>query len=265
MQVVIIALVVSYAVAMFVTPALGSIFFKALPKHKRKPKNRMRHFFENILRGVLKRRALSFVLIILILIGTGGFPKFYLTVGVRPPSDDYAQLLFDVDLTKGDRFIDREDFAYYLQTKLDEKLIGGSATVNLIEINQPGPAIDIKISGLYREDVNRVAGEVYNYLIAENTTLNVNNDQTELVYQYKIEVDDDMASNFVLTKYDIQYQSNLALKGMVATVFQKEGNTYNVILKNNIKSVSDVVNLEIKSSFTGEKVPLNQASFEHEP
>jgi multidrug efflux pump subunit AcrB len=317
-QVVIIALVASYAVAMFVTPALGSIFFKGRPKHKHKPKNRMRHFFENILRGALKRRALAFALIILILIGTGyaalflnielfpyadkdimyidiyaersgdqeytenladrlfellkeepeidsistsiggGFPKFYLTVGVRPPSDDYAQLLFDVDLSNGDRFSDREEFAYYLQTKLDEKLIGGSATVNLIEINQPGPAIDIKISGLYREDVNRVAGEVYNYLIAENSTINIGNDQPKLVYQYKINVDDDLASNFGLTKYDIQYQSNLALKGMVATVFQKEGNTYDVIVKNNMESVSDVVNLEIKSSFTGEKVSLSQ-------
>lgn len=317
-QVVIISLIASYVVAMFVTPALGSLVYKARDMKKEKPKNRMRHFFEAILKGALKRPFLAYVFIIMILAATGygvlmlkielfpyadkdllyidvfsekagdqaytealaeqlymlldeepevgtintsiggGFPKFYLTVGVRPPSDDYAQLLMDVDLSKSSRFSDREDLAYYLQSKIDKELSGGYGTVYLIEINQPGPAVDLKISGAYREDVNRVAGEIYNYLLADESTINVTNDQPLLGYQYNIDVNDDVAMNFGLTKYDIQYQTNLALNGMVATVFQREGNTYDVVVKNDLNTISDVLNLDIKSSFTNLKVPLKQ-------
>ena len=106
----------------------------------------------------------------------GGFPKFYLTVGVRPPSDNYGQLLMEVDLSQSTRFSSRQELAYYLQSLCDEKLTGGTATVNLIEINQPGPAVDIKVSGQYREDVNRVAKEIYNYMLTDPATINVKND-----------------------------------------------------------------------------------------
>ena len=49
----------------------------------------------------------------------GGFPKFYLTVGVRPPSDNYSQLLLKVDLSKSKEFDSRETYAYYLQRLVD--------------------------------------------------------------------------------------------------------------------------------------------------
>lgn len=317
-QVVIISLIASYLVAMFVTPALGSLFFRARPVDKRKPKNRLRHIFEAVLKGAIQRRFVAFVSIIMILAGTaygvlhltvdlfpyadkdllyidlyseksgdqhytealaqslkeildaepevgtvntsigGGFPKFYLTVGVKPPSDDYAQLLFDIDLSKSNRFEDREAFAFYLQSKLDNEVSGGYGTVYLIEINQPGPAVDLKVSGAYREDVDRVSKAIYEYLLASDATINIVNDQPQLGYQYKINVEDDIAMNFGLTKYDIQYQTNLALNGMVATVFQKEGNTYDVVVQNDVETISDVLNLDIKSSFTNQKVPLKQ-------
>lgn len=316
-MVVIIALIASYLVAMFVTPAVASLLFKNTHREDAR-RNIIRHLFENALKGAMRMPIFALLIVILIVGGTvysamflnfnlfpyadkdlvyiditsekkgdieytekltkelraiisdepeiehvntaigGGFPKFYLTVAVRPPSASYGQLLLEVDLSKSDRFKTREDFAYHLQNLVDEELTGGSATVNLIEINMPGPAIDIKISGDYRDDVNRVARELYNYLLTDPQTINVKNDISEYVYQYAIEVDDDKAMSYGLTTYDIQFQTSLALTGMTSTVLQKEGNQYGIVVKGDIQSVQDLENLRIKSSITDQKVLMKQ-------
>ena len=188
----------------------------------------------------------------------GGFPKFYLTVGVRPPADNYAQLLLSVDLSKGNRFTSRENYAYYLQNLCDSVLSGGSATVSLLEINQPGPAIDIKVSGQNREDVNRVSKEIYAYLLSDINALNVQSDVSEFAYQYKVDVDQDLATSFGLTNYDIQFQMGLAVNGMTSTILQTSGNQYNIVVKDNIENIQDLMQLQIKSSFNEEKVMLKQ-------
>ncbi|HAS73554.1 MAG TPA: transporter, partial [Clostridiales bacterium UBA8960] len=316
-QVVIIALVASYLVAMFVTPAFASFLFKNTHKPDQK-KNRIRHFFEFMLKGAMKMPVMSLAFILIIIGATGygvlflkinlfpyadkdlvyidiyseksgdiiytekladelrrmlkdepeikaidtsiggGFPKFYLTVGVRPPSNDYAQLLMHIDLSESGRFVKREEFAYYLQSKIDTALAGGSATVNLIEINQPGPAVDIKVSGKYREDVNRVARDLYNYLLTDESTINVTNDIADYVYQYKLNVDPDKAMTLGLTNYDVQFQTSLAVNGMTSTVLQKDGNQYDIVVKGDIHSIKDVENLQIKSSITDNKVLMKQ-------
>ena len=318
-QVVIIALIASYIVAMFVTPALASVMFK----NNNKPdthKNRIRHFFENGIKSAIKMPKFSIFIIMVILGFTaygvmflsielfpfadkdivyidvyaeksgdieyteelmaelrllvrdepeivaidsaigGGFPKFYLTVGVRPPSDNYGQLLMEVDLSQSVRFSSRQELAYYLQSLCDEKLTGGTATVNLIEINQPGPAVDIKISGQYREDVNRVAKEIYNYMLTEPATINVKNDIAGYVYQYKIDVDGDKATMFGLTNYDIQFQTTLAINGVTSSILQSGGNQYEIVVKSDIETIDDLQNLGIKSSIMDSKVLTKQFS-----
>lgn len=316
-QVVIIALIASYIVAMFVTPALASIFFKNTHKENA-PKNRLRHFFESGLKGSLKMPKMSLFFILVILMGSvyaasflsielfpyadkdivyidvfsekdgdieyteklakelrellkeedaivdisssigGGFPKFYLTVGVRPPSDNYSQLLLKVDLSKSKEFDSRETYAYYLQRLVDEKLIGGTATVNLLEINQPGPAVDIRISGEEREDVKRVSDQLYNVILSHNQTINVQNDSAAYEYQYLIDQDSIKASSLGLTNYDIQLQTSLALNGMKAATLENGGKTYDVIIRGEIDKLDDLMNLQIKSSTTGGKYLLKQ-------
>ncbi|GAB6109683.1 efflux RND transporter permease subunit [Fusibacter bizertensis] len=318
-QVVIIALIASYMVAMFVTPALASLMFKNTHKENA-PKNRIRHFFENGLKGALKMPQMALFFIMIILMGTfyaasllpielfpyadkdiiyidvfsekdgdieyteavtkelrdllkseapivdvsssigGGFPKFYLTVGVRPPSDNYSQLLIKVDMSKTTKFDSREAYAYYLQRLVDDKLTGGTATVNLLEINQPGPAVDIRISGEDREDVKRVSDQLYEVLLNNKQTINVQNDSSSYEYQYVISQDNAKASTLGLTNYDIQLQTSLALNGMKAATLEKNGKTYDINVSGNIDDLDDLMNLQIKSTATGEKVLLKQFS-----
>ncbi len=318
-QVVIIALIASYIVAMFVTPALASLFFKNTHKENA-PKNRIRHFFESGLKGSMKMPKMSLFLILIILMGTvyaasflsielfpyadknivyidvfsekdgdieytealtkelrdllkdeapivdisssvgGGFPKFYLTVGVRPPADNYSQLLIKVDMSKTSEFDSRAAYAYYLQRLVDEKLIGGTATVNLLEINQPGPAVDIRVSGEEREDVKRVSDQLYEVLLNSKNTINVQNDSSSYEYQYMISQDSIRASNLGLTNYDIQLQTSLALNGMKAASLDNNGKTYDVMVSGRIDNVDDLMNLQVKSSATGTKSYLKQFS-----
>ncbi|WP_432409399.1 hypothetical protein [Wukongibacter sp. M2B1] len=47
------------------------------------------------------------------------------------------------------------------------------------------------------------------------------NDRT---YQYEINVDEDRAMHFGITKYDIQRQINIALYGTKPSVYRRDGN-----------------------------------------
>lgn len=190
----------------------------------------------------------------------GGLPRFYMTVDVMSPSDDKGQILSHFDLNRTDRFTTREAFAFYLQERFDHDLIGGNCTVNLLEINIPGPTIDVQLSGANIGDVNRVAEKTYEKLIQIPGTLNVQSDKTTYTYKYHLDVDEELASVLGLTKYDIQYQINLSLNGGIASVIRVEGNTYDIEVISNIETIEDIENLGIKSPYTGEKILVKQFS-----
>ncbi|MBF4692841.1 efflux RND transporter permease subunit [Fusibacter ferrireducens] len=188
----------------------------------------------------------------------GGIPRFYITAGLVPPSSDKGQLFCEFDSSKGGRFRSREELGQYLQEKMDRIFVGGDCTVNLLEINIPGPTIDIKISGVYLDDINAVADQIYNELAKYPGTMNVKNNQPNYKYQYIVEVDDEKASSFGLSKFDIQYQINLALNGSKASVLKSEGKEYDLVLKSNIDQIDDIENLLVKSSYTNSKILVKQ-------
>jgi multidrug efflux pump subunit AcrB len=61
-----------------------------------------------------------------------------------------------------------------------------------------------------------------------------------------------------ITNYDVQRQINMALYGSSPTIYRKDGQEYNVILKTDIETPTQLENLNIKSNFTQTKVPLRQ-------
>lgn len=316
-QVVMISLVASYFVAMFVTPALASKFFK-----KSDSKKDSLAFIKKQYRKVLKanldkpKKALLIVVLIFVVSLTSilvieikmfpyvdkdiiyfnltsevsgdieqnekfvksvekmllevaeiktvttsigsGLPRFYMTAETIIPSDDKGQILSQFELGKNGRFSNSEALAIYLQDKFDSELIGGYCTVNLLEINMPGPSIDVRLSGNNIEEVNKIAEAVFEELSGYNGTINVHNDKSIYKYEYSLDIDEDLASTFGLTKYDIQYQINLALNGSTASVMKVAGKEYDIHLKSNIKTIEDIKNLPIKSQYTHEKILVKQ-------
>lgn len=317
-QVVIIALSASYFVAMFVTPALASMFFK--PSNKKSAgKNRLRNFFENLLQFGLKLRKttvlISFIVLLLSLLLVPSFgleffpdvdkdvmyldihcetpgnldkteslanqiseilskeptvvkyttsiggplPKFYLTIPIGAPSQDYAQILMDINIknSKG-QFKSRKEFASYLQDRLDSEIAGGKAKVNMLAYAEPGADLGIRISGEDESRILNISNLIQTALSNTPGTMNVSDDAINTTYGYNLDIDGDIATRLGLTKYDIQRQLNIALYGAKASVYRKSGSEYDIVLKSNINSLETLNNFGVKSSFTNQKVLIKQ-------
>lgn len=189
-----------------------------------------------------------------------GIPKFYVTVPPATPSQDYAQMLIKFELGNKDnrRFQNDKVFSEYIQAKLDQNISEGKCTVKLLQLAKPGSKIVVRISGENMDRLVETSEAFKNALRNIQGADNVRDDMKAKTYQYEVKVDSDKAMNLGITKYDIQRQINIALYGAEASVFRKNGNEYGILLKSNIKNIEELKNLEIKSSVTGNKVPLKQ-------
>lgn len=187
----------------------------------------------------------------------GAVPKFYMTVTTNPPSTDFIQIMIKYDLSESE-FADKQAYAFYLQEYLEKNLLGASAEVHLLELTAPGADIDIKVEGEEVASIQRVAKEIYRELQKMESNYNVLNNISNEQYEYKVDINDDYATSFGLSKYDIQNQMNIALYGQEVTKLIKSGKEYPIILKTNINSLSDLENFKIKSSITGNKIMIKQ-------
>ena len=103
-QVVIIALIASYIVAMLVTPAIASLVFRNTHKETTK-KNRLRHIFENGLKGSMRMPKMTLFFIVLILAATS-YGVFMLNIELFPYADKdliyidvYSEKIGDISYT----------------------------------------------------------------------------------------------------------------------------------------------------------------------
>ncbi|SET15093.1 Multidrug efflux pump subunit AcrB [Natronincola peptidivorans] len=319
--ILIISILSAYSVAMFITPAMATTFFKK-GKTEKKKESIFRKFFCNTLMAALKRRKVVLGITMAVFIGTltfiipaldpqffpytdknlfyidivseapddieaterltdeivkllyrepeitsytvavgTGLPKFHITMWPATPSPDFAQLVakFDLGDKKARRFNSNTDFIDYIQRKLNENIPYGRGTVKLLEYAEPFEARVIlmisgenydrlrEVSDLLKEEVSKIPG-----------TVNVRHNAKDETLQLEIKVDKDKASSFGISQYDLQSQVHIALFGSNASVYRREGNEYNILLKSSINDVQLLENLEIKSSFTGNKVPIKQ-------
>ncbi len=189
-----------------------------------------------------------------------GVPKFYITVPPAIPSQDYAQMVckFDLGDKKSRRFKNSEELAEHIQRLLDENISGGKCTVNLLKMAKPGSKVVVRVSGENIDRLIEVAEQIKDGLREIPGTTNVRDDMKDRTYQYEINVDEDKAMNLGITKYDIQREINIALYGAKPSVYRRDGNEYNILLQSNINSIKELENLEIKSSITGNKIPIKQ-------
>lgn len=193
-------------------------------------------------------------------IGTG-LPKFYLTMQPAIPSSDYGQMVCKVNLgnKKERRFKNNEALVDYIQNKLDENIADGTTSVRLLENASPADAKAIvKVSGDNLDRVREVAAALKTEIGSIKSVRDVKYDLKDKTFQLEVKVDKDRASTFGITQYDIQSQINIALYGSDASKYRRDGNEYNIRLKSTIDNVSELENLEVKSSATGHKVPLKQ-------
>ncbi|MCY6370980.1 efflux RND transporter permease subunit [Clostridium ganghwense] len=188
-----------------------------------------------------------------------GVPKFWVAMPTAVPSNDFSQTKIDFDLKKGERFESNEEFANYLQEQLDTKIVGAKSTVYPLQYAMPKEApIGMRVLG---EDMEKIysASEKLQAMAREiEGTCKIRDDAAERTYQYKVDIDSDLASELGIMKYDIERQINIALRGTEASVYRKNGKEFSIIVSSNIDTKEKLENLGIKSTLAGHKVLLKE-------
>lgn len=188
----------------------------------------------------------------------GGLPRYYMMADYMMPAENNGTILAKFDLSGSETFHDRETFAYDLQQKLDQKIDGARVTAKLLEINAPGPDIEVRLIGNDRAALDEVAEPLYQWLSEREETINVQKIAPSNKELFKINIDDEQAFRFGLTRYEIQNQLNMALSGAVIG-YSRDQNDRNVdiFIKTASKDVNELKEMKIKSSLTGKKFPIN--------
>ncbi|NLM10807.1 MAG: efflux RND transporter permease subunit [Clostridiaceae bacterium] len=198
-----------------------------------------------------------------------GLPKLYYSMPPAMQAQDYAQMVFTVDLGKGERFKTNEEFASYLQNILDSETAMGTATIKLLEQGEPiGAPVRIRVLGQNQDELVRITEEVKNILKSVNGTFNIRDDHSDNVYDYYIDIDSDETLRMGLTNYDLQKELNIALMGRNTGNLNlgSQLNKYSVGKQIPVKVISDIDNIDdlknfvVKSSITGSKTLLKQVS-----
>ncbi|MCY6959376.1 efflux RND transporter permease subunit [Clostridium brassicae] len=319
-QVVIISLIASYICAMFITPALATMFFKKTnEKKKKKGDGKVRKTFAKLLDfGLANKKVtigitigiLAIALFVLTKLGlqffpysnknmlyidttiekkgdiqatekmsrelekilkaqpevksctTGigdGLPKFWVAMPPAVPSKDFAQTKIDFDLKAGGRFKNVEEFSGFLQKELDSKLLGSKSRIFPLQYAAPRQApIVMHVKGNDIKDLYPISTKIQNMASQIEGATNVRDDAAERTYQYKVDIDPDMASQLGIMKFDIERQINIALRGSEASVYRINGKEFSVIVSSSIDTKEKLENLEIKSTVAGHKVLLKE-------
>ena len=197
-----------------------------------------------------------------------GLPKLYYSMPPAMRSQDYAQMVFTVDLDREGRFKTNEEFAIHLQSVLDGEIANGTATVKLLEQGEPiGAPVRIRVLGQNYDDLVRVSEEIKNILKSISGTYNIRDDYSDNVYDYYIEIDSDETLRMGLTNYELQKELNIALMGRNAGNLNpgslnkySGGRQIPVKVISNIENIDDLENFAVKSTVTGRKTMLKQVS-----
>lgn len=188
-----------------------------------------------------------------------GLPKFYNAIPIYTKSQDFGQYMVRLDLEKGGRFRNNTQFVSYLQKQLDSSISGGIISVKELEQGDPvGSPVTVRITGRDIERLGEAAEQIRKKLSNIEGTMNIDDDFSDRVYKFNIDIDSEKAGIYGISSYDLQNEVNILLQGRSVSVFRKDGNEYNIVLKGNVKSKEDLENFRIKSAAAGSKIVLKE-------
>jgi len=188
-----------------------------------------------------------------------GLPKFYNTLPIYTKSQDFAQIMLILDLKLGNRFKTNTDFVNAIQKELDLHVVGAVVTVKELEQADPtGAPIYMRVTGDDLERLEEVASQLKEKLKSMKGTVNVDDDLSDKSYEFNIVIDEVKSSLYGISKYDIQNEISIALRGKKASVLKQGGNEVEIIVNSDIHTKGELENLAIKSPITGKKVVLKE-------
>lgn len=186
-----------------------------------------------------------------------GLPKFYMTVSPASKSDDSGQTLVTFDLEKGKRFTTKGEFLDFIQAELNNNVVGGTVTAHLLDAGSSSAhPISVRVSARDMERLEQVIGLIEAEMEEIEGTINIGDTFVAQEYQFYVNVNENLAGSYGLTKYDVQKEITNALKGNATSILRRNSNEYPIRVMSNIETKEQLESLMIKSTKTGAKVPL---------
>jgi len=189
----------------------------------------------------------------------GGLPKFYIALAPYNPSPDFGQIMMRLDLKNSPNFRGNREYADYLQKNINQIISGGTAVVKELEQGYPmGAPIVIRLSGNDIEEIQYEEKKIKDIIASTPGTTNIEDNLSPQSYEFEVRINSDKASILGITNYDVQREIRDALRGRTVSTFRKEAKEHDIVLKSKGNSKEDIENIFIKSSYTGELVPLRE-------
>ena len=188
-----------------------------------------------------------------------GFPKFYHTLPVPIQARNYAQIMFRADVKRSDDYRHMSQLVEDLQLKLQYRIPGTKVEVKLLEQADPIAApILARISGGTREERQEAAEKIRGWLEKLPGTVNVKIDEDPAVYEYQIEMDDEMALRLGISRYQLVQELNVGLTGHRAATVSMDGKDTDIFIDSTLASKTDLESFGISTVGSSSKIPLRQ-------
>jgi len=182
-------------------------------------------------------------------------PRFFMTLPYKYDSQNYAQIMVQLNLAADEKYKDNESVAIDIQNELDEKISGAECSVNNLEYAYPSDAkVELMLQGTDMELLKQTSVDVKDALEKMDSTQNVSIDMTDNAQEFVIDINERAAAGFL--KYDIAKQINTALMGYTASTITIDENVMEIIVTVNISNVDELKSLPITSSINNEQVLL---------
>ncbi|WMI82695.1 efflux RND transporter permease subunit [Anaerotignum sp. MB30-C6] len=187
-------------------------------------------------------------------------PKFYMSVQYRAPEPSIGQLAYEFDLSKSQRFVKKEDLQAFIQERLRENLIGGSASTYLLDLASISTPIQFRLIGTDLERLDQVSSELSEVLHKTPGTMNVSDNFKSREYQFQVEIQEMIASARGLSEYGIQKELSTALLRQPISQIKKNGKHIPIFIHYDIEDKDEVSNLMIKSPISQDFIALDEVA-----
>ena len=178
----------------------------------------------------------------------GDLPKFYMTLAVvnNLPSNGRFFIEYEVDSK------DLSDYMQKLESDLEPLEEQGNIIVSRLELTPPTAPVQILLQSNDYKNLLTVSEEIF----AEVQELDSFKSGELVAPKYKTDImvntDNQKIISYGLTLAQVQQQISLALNGLSETLYRENDNMLDVVVKTDITSKEDLLNLKINSPVAGE-------------
>lgn len=185
-----------------------------------------------------------------------GFPKFFYTMASSTAQKNYAQMIVNVSIQK-EGFKSKAAMVEAIQKRLNVELAGGKATIKELEQGEPlGAPVRLRLYGEDMKALKAAEGKIKTLLATIPGSTNIHSDFSDYTFEYGIDVDQTKSNFLGLNSFDIQNEISFAIAGRQVSKMNIDKKEYPVFLTSTISTITELENLGIRSSVTGNKTLL---------